>query len=119
MECGTDASWRQHAALRRTPHVGPRFPRRQVSGADLRYTLIGSDGQPYRSPLPGAFGGYRRSRIFGRLDCPSALRAIARGGYVSNRVFFTDAATATSAGYRPCAVCMPEAHAEWKRTDRL
>ena len=38
----------------------------------------------------GTLGGHRATKIFGRLDCPAALRAIARGGYVSQRVFFFD-----------------------------
>jgi methylphosphotriester-DNA--protein-cysteine methyltransferase len=59
-------------------------------------------------------GGHRRSRIYGRLDCPAALRAIARGGYVAQRVFFRDALDAEAAGYRPCAVCLPEQYAAWK-----
>lgn len=80
----------------------------------MTYELIGPDGRPYRSPVPGALGGHRRGRLYGRLDCPSALRAIASGGYVRHRVFFPDAATALAAGYRPCAVCLPEAHAAWK-----
>ena len=78
------------------------------------YTLVGADGSPYRSPIKGTLGGHRRSKIFGRLDCPSALRAIARGGYVRQRVFFVDAATAVCAGYRPCAVCMPDAYRVWR-----
>jgi methylphosphotriester-DNA--protein-cysteine methyltransferase len=78
------------------------------------WTLLDAAGRPYRSPVPGAFGGHRRTRIYGRLDCPSALRAIDRGGYVAHRVFFADEATARAAGYRPCAVCMPEAYAAWK-----
>jgi methylphosphotriester-DNA--protein-cysteine methyltransferase len=59
-------------------------------------------------------GGHRHSRIYGRLDCPSALRAIARGGYVAQRVFFRNAADAEAAGYRPCAVCLPQEYAAWK-----
>ncbi|MEX1103671.1 MAG: Ada metal-binding domain-containing protein, partial [Dehalococcoidia bacterium] len=69
---------------------------------------------PYRSDHPGTFGGHSRSRIYGRLDCPSALRAIGRGGYVKHRVFFADEATAVAAGYRPCGVCMREKYADWK-----
>jgi methylphosphotriester-DNA--protein-cysteine methyltransferase len=68
-----------------------------------------------RSPTPGTLGGHRRSRIYGRLDCPSALRAIAKGGYVAQRVFFADEAAALAAGYRPCAVCLPEEYRRWKR----
>lgn len=71
------------------------------------YTLLGQSG-PYRSPVPGTLGGHRRSRIYGRLDCPSALRAIARGGYVQHRVFFAGEAEAVACGYRPCAVCLPD-----------
>jgi hypothetical protein len=78
------------------------------------YALLGADGRPYRSPAPGQFGGHRRARIYGRLDCRSARRAIARGGYTTHRVFFADEQTAVAAGYRPCAVCLPGAYAAWK-----
>jgi methylphosphotriester-DNA--protein-cysteine methyltransferase len=80
------------------------------------FTLIGADGLPDRTATPGTVGGHRRSKIFGRLDCPSARRAIARGGYVEHRVFFADAATAERAGYCPCARCMPDAYRIWKAT---
>jgi methylphosphotriester-DNA--protein-cysteine methyltransferase len=78
------------------------------------YTLTGPDGARYLSTIKGTIGGHRRNKIFGRLDCPAALRAIALGGYVSQRVFFIDAETAVRAGFRPCADCMPEAYREWK-----
>jgi methylphosphotriester-DNA--protein-cysteine methyltransferase len=80
----------------------------------MAYVLTGPDGESFESRTPGRLGGHRGTRIYGRLDCRAALRAIARGGYVQHRVFFRDAATARAAGYRPCAVCMPEAHARWK-----
>ncbi len=79
-----------------------------------RYVLVGADGRSHRSAVPGTLGGHRRNHLYGRLDCPSDLRAIARGGYVKNRVFYADEATAVAAGYRPCAVCMPEAYRAWK-----
>jgi len=85
-------------------------PGRQDGGT---YTLLGADGRPYRSAVPGLLGGHRKSRIYGRLGCPSALRAIAAGGYVAHRVFFADERTAFAAGYRPCAVCLPETYASW------
>ncbi|MCF2527703.1 Ada metal-binding domain-containing protein [Yinghuangia soli] len=85
-----------------------------AGAAVRRYTLTGPDGRPYRSEVPGVLGGYRRGRLFGRLDCPSALRAIARGGYIRERVFFADEAAARAAGYRPCAVCLPDLYARWK-----
>jgi methylphosphotriester-DNA--protein-cysteine methyltransferase len=62
----------------------------------------------------GTLGGHRLTRIYGRLDCPSALRAIARGGYVAHRVFFVDEAEAVAAGYRPCARCLPEKYRVWR-----
>lgn len=83
------------------------------------FTLVGRDGKSYSSAVPGAFGGHRGSKLYGRLDCRAALQAIARGGYVKHRVFFADEATAIAAGYRPCAVCMPQAYAAWKRTRRI
>lgn len=78
------------------------------------WTLLDVGGRAYASRAPGAVGGHARGRIYGRLDCPAALRAIARGGYVFDRVFFADEATAIAAGYRPCAVCMPDEHRRWK-----
>jgi Metal binding domain of Ada len=78
------------------------------------HTLLGPDRRPYPSQTPGRYGGYRPRRLYGRLDCPSALRAITRGGYVRQGVFFADEATAIAAGYRPCAVCLPAQHAAWK-----
>ena len=30
------------------------------------------------------------------------------------RVFFADEATAIAAGYRPCAVCLPDEYRAWK-----
>lgn len=79
-----------------------------------RYVLLGDDGRPYRSASPGTLGGHRRGKRYGRLDCPAARRAIAAGGYVRERVFFADEPTAIAAGYRPCAVCLPDAYRAWK-----
>lgn len=78
------------------------------------YHLIGKDGKPYDSETPGTLGGHRKLKIYGRLDCPSALRYIAKGQYVAHRVFFADEETAIAAGYRPCAKCMSEAYRRWK-----
>ena len=84
-----------------------------------RYRLTGKGGVLYPSRFPGSLGGHRATRIYGRLDCPSALGAIANGGYVRHRVFFADEAIAVAAGYRPCARCMPEQHREWRATKTL
>ena len=42
------------------------------------YTLLGADGKPYQSTTPGLFGGHKKLKIYGRLDCPSAMRYIAK-----------------------------------------
>jgi methylated-DNA-[protein]-cysteine S-methyltransferase len=78
------------------------------------YTLIGADGTPGASTAPGTLGGHRGDRIYGTLDCPGAARAIARGGYVDQRVFFADEPTAVAVGFRPCATCLPAAYRAWK-----
>ncbi len=77
------------------------------------YRLIGPDGQPYLSERAGTLGGHRRNKLYGRLDCPSALRWLAKGHIVRQRVFFADEATAIAAGYRPCAVCLPAEYKAW------
>jgi len=83
------------------------------------YRLIGADGASYTSAAKAALGGHSGTKIYGRLDCPAALRAIARGGpYARYRVFFADEPTAVRAGYRPCAVCMRLRYAEWKKSAR-
>ena len=83
-----------------------------------RYHLIAADGTEVLSAVPGTLGGHRRTSVYGRLDCPSALRWIARGHYVRHRVFFADEATAIAAGYRPCAVCMRAEYRRWKAGER-
>lgn len=80
-----------------------------------RYRLIDPDGAPYSSSRPGTLGGHRVTRVYGRLDCPSARRAIDNGGYTRHRIFFADEPTAVAAGYRPCARCLPDRYREWKR----
>jgi methylphosphotriester-DNA--protein-cysteine methyltransferase len=85
--------------------------------AGRRYTLIGPDDHPYESDVAGKLGGNRSTKIYGRLDCRTALRHIRDGGYVANRVFFADEGMARGAGYRPCAHCLPEEFAAWKNED--
>lgn len=43
------------------------------------------------------------------------MRALSKGGYVKDRVFFIDEQTARLAGYRPCFRCMPASYREWRR----
>lgn len=78
------------------------------------YRLIDENNKLYESSTPGTLGGHKRLKIYGRLDCPSALRYIEKGQYIKHRVFFKDEVTAIAAGYRPCAKCMPEKHKLWK-----
>lgn len=80
----------------------------------MTWTLLGPDGKPYASRRPGTLGGHRGTRIYGRLDCPAALRAIARGGYVAHRVFFLNERHARAAGFRPCGVCLAAKYRAWK-----
>jgi hypothetical protein len=53
------------------------------------YLLVGSDGKLHGgSSTKGTIGGHRGRKVFGRPDCPSALRAIERGGYVRDQRSF-------------------------------
>src|SRR3954464_14170559 len=85
----------------------------------MPYRLTGPDGELRHSDVSGALGGHRRLKVYGRLDCPTALRAIANGKYVEHRVFFADETTAIAAGYRPCGVCMPERYRAWRHRHQL
>ena len=79
------------------------------------YKLLDADGHFYSSNSKGLLGGNTRTKIYGRLDCPAALRALARGKtYEQHRVFFADEATAVGAGFRPCAVCMSDTYKRWR-----
>ncbi len=80
------------------------------------YVLMGSDGVPFDSEIPGEIGGNGADKIYGRLDCPSGTRAAAKadGLYRSHRVFFSDESTAIAAGFRPCGACMKPQYAFWK-----
>lgn len=40
------------------------------------YTLLDTNGEPYKSNTPGQFGGHKKLKINGKLNCPSALRYI-------------------------------------------
>lgn len=80
-----------------------------------KYKLLGEDGKEYLSETPGTYGGNGKLKIYGRLDCPSALSTIKRfpGSYEKSRVFFADERTALAAGYRPCGNCLREKYREY------
>lgn len=82
------------------------------------YVLMSATGDLIESKKPGELGANRRTRIYGRLDCPAALRNLRRGGYSSHRVFFADEPTARAAGFRPCATCMGEEYEAWRTARR-
>ena len=88
-----------------------------MSATNKMYRLIDKTGKSYLSPIKGTLGGHSKLKIYGKLDCPSALRYIAKGQYVKHRVFFLNEETAIAAGYRPCAVCMPEEYKKWKNNN--
>ncbi|MBR2260039.1 MAG: metal-binding protein [Blautia sp.] len=79
------------------------------------YKLLGADGKIYESVTPGKYGGNGKLKIYGRLDCPSALSTIRRfpGSYEKSRVFFADEKTALAAGFRPCGNCLRDKYREY------
>ena len=78
------------------------------------YYLQDANDKTYLSKKPGVLGGHYKLKIYGRLDCPSAARYIAKGQYIRHRVFFEDEDTAIAAGYRPCGICMREVYKKWR-----
>lgn len=81
------------------------------------YRLLGVNGE-YFSKIPGTIGGNKKLKIYGRLDCPSALSWISKGKYVTNRVFFESEEIAKMVGYRPCGVCMKKEYRVWKENNK-
>ena len=92
------------------------------------YHLTGPDGQIYDSYEKGTLGGQnlhfhgnyydpKNRNVYGRLDCPCALRALAaptHSHYEAHRVFFKNEDDAIRAGYRPCHCCLPAKYNLWK-----
>lgn len=78
-----------------------------------RYRLLTPSGKQILSEVPGELGGNSKAKIYGRLDCPAANRALGTG-YASHRVFFANEADAIASGYRPCGACMRETYLKWK-----
>jgi hypothetical protein len=113
LEAG-EAKRRRAEQRRRAPDQPLSLP--VPSGSTIRhpYWLPGPDRHLYASSTPGILGGHRRLKVYGRLDCPSAQRALVAGGYARWRVFFASASIAQAAGYRPCVVCLPQEYRAWK-----
>ncbi len=55
------------------------------------------------------FGGNKKLKIYGRLDCKSGLRMKRE-----NRVFFCSEREAILNKYRPCGRCMKTDYKKWK-----
>lgn len=79
------------------------------------YKLLDADGKVYASEIPGTLGGNSKLKVYGRLDCGTALSAIRRfpGSYKKSRVFFADEKAALAAGYRPCGNCLRTQYQEY------
>lgn len=78
------------------------------------HTLIGADGKPHVSAEKGILGGRRGTKIFGRLDCPAALRAHCPRQVRQPPSLLRRLGNSHPSRYRPCAVCMPDAYQTWK-----
>lgn len=57
-----------------------------------------------------SFGGNRKLKIYGKLQCPSGKRMKRE-----NRVFFSSENQAKKNGYRPCGHCMKTDYQKWKK----
>lgn len=54
------------------------------------------------------FGGSKKLKIYGRLDCKSGKRMKRE-----NRVFFANETEAIKYGFRPCGHCMKDEYKKW------
>jgi len=84
-----------------------------IKYGEKEYKLMSPSGF-YLSKIPGTLGGHKKLKIYGKLDCLSALSWISKGKYVDNRVFFENEEIAKESGYRPCAKCMKKEYKIWK-----
>lgn len=80
-----------------------------------QYKLLNANGEIYLSDMPGTLGGNGNLKIYGRLDCGTALQSMERfpGEYQKHRVFFADEKTALDARYRPCGNCLRANYKEY------
>ena len=66
-------------------------------------------------PWPDSFDDWLATcHRAGQTRTTALLLRYGAGGYRTHRVFFADEKTAAAAGYRPCAVCLPEQYRRWK-----
>ncbi len=63
---------------------------------------VTKNGIKTKSLIPGKYAGWKKGKIFGRLDCASGKKM-----KKENRVFFLTWQDAINSGYRPCKKCKP------------
>jgi methylphosphotriester-DNA--protein-cysteine methyltransferase len=82
----------------------------------VSYRLTAPDGSSYTSGTPGKYGGNRKQKVYGRMDCGSARSTRKRfpRAFLGHRVFFADEDAAIAAGFRPCGSCLREKYQAWK-----
>jgi hypothetical protein len=71
------------------------------TGPTKMYTLTGADGEAYQSPVKGAFGGNRGTKVYGLMTCKTAARYVAAGTYQKSRVFFCRRSNSGRSGLSP------------------
>lgn len=69
--------------------------------ANKIYCVI-KNGKKIKSYVPGKYAGWKKGKIFGRLDCKSVKKT-----KKENRVFFLSWKDAINFGYRLCKKCKP------------
>ena len=105
-------------ALRDALHPRHPLPRRPLMAQSTRtYTLVGRRREALsQRGRRGRSVGIEapRSSVVSTAPPPfGPSRAVAMS---ATACFFADQATAKKAGYRPCAVCLPDAYRNWKAT---
>jgi len=110
--CVIDPSFKKNRMVVERLKILLALPENKID--TLKYFLTSANNEQYLSKDPGTIGGHCKLKIYGKLDCPSALRHISNGNYVQHRVFFAEQRIAEQAGYRPCAKCMRDAYMQWK-----
>ena len=69
--------------------------------------------------LPNVLSGNRRTKVFGKASCSSTGGHLILRKEDCDRVLFDNEAIALSAGFRPCAKCLPESYIEWKKRKEI
>lgn len=80
----------------------------------MKLYKILKNGEIIESSIPGEYAGYKKGKIFGRLDCKSGMRM-----KKENRVFFHSLEDAVMEGYRPCMKCKPIDEEDFERIKHL